>query len=143
MTDTPSTTVALKAFSKAAREETAFRQLNDEVFKQFAELQIRTGKAESALKTAAREEGQDIEDKFFTVKVTQRWSKSYQPEKAIEVATPKERKIIESECIVTSIDRSKFEQLVKDDKISKQVAQAAFREEPLTASVTIKAKEIE
>lgn len=86
---------------------------------------------------AARENKEDMRNGNVEVKVAQVWKKWYDPTILRREATPKEWEEIEK-CLETEVDKIRFENLIKEDRVRKELKQNAFREEESTPRVSIK-----
>ena len=133
---------ALNNYTDVQRSLDKFIDHHKKVFDEFTTLQRLVQDTEQQLKSVAAAEG-EIENDIVQVKVARHYRKWYDVETLTKLSKPKEWTIITNEAAVINIDRSKFELLVKEQKIRAELMQKSFREEALTPRITITKKNYE
>jgi predicted RNA-binding Zn-ribbon protein involved in translation (DUF1610 family) len=126
----------LGAYEDAQAALAMFRDANATMLVTLEQLQTAVVKAEGELKELARLVG-SCESEHFTITVTNKLKKWYDAD-VILSKFPAVREL--PGVVVQTIDKAKIELLAKGGMIPQEIADAAFRAEPMTPAVSIKRK---
>ena len=130
--------LALKSYTRKERELATFEQENEKVLSTYWGLQVIRDKAEANLKDIAKAVKEGAENKYFRVVYSPKWKKWYDLEAVYSAATPDQKKLIDEKCLIQTIDKKKFDELIKSEDLPRELKQKAFREEEMASSVSIK-----
>lgn len=132
----------LELYTKASVAIVEFKKKNAKVFEQYDSLLVEASKSESALKQYVRDEVKgNISNEFVKVTYAPAFSKYYDPQIVLEMATPKLRKeLMAGGAIVIEqkVDTEKFTKLVESGIVPVEIKQKAFKEKELSPRVIIK-----
>ena len=128
--DTP-----LELYTKVGLKLYEFRKKNSAVLGECDALLNELGSASAALKSFVREEGKNISNDFVRVTYSPVHRHWYDPDVLL---ASKVKKAVVKECLVTEVNKAKFEELVEAGEIPNEVKVDAYREEEQTPKVFIK-----
>lgn len=135
--------VALKVYTKRIQAENEFTDKHFKIFLTLTELKVAKEKAEKELKIVTRAAKEGAENKQYTVVYIPKWKKWYDLDAVYNAATPTQRKLIDENCLVQTLDKVKFEEMIKSEDLPRELKQKGFREEEMTAAVSIKTRKEE
>lgn len=130
----------LQKYSDKLLEIELFKTNNSKIFDKLEELDSELSKLEGELKIEAKENG-DMENDIVKVTVVERWNKSYNYDRFLDLAKPEEQEALKkAKGIDIKIKKDVFDELIKQHLITEESKQMCFMEELSSTAVIIKSK---
>ena len=128
----------LESYTQKGLELRQFREKNKKVLSAFDSLLVEANAAETDLKNYAREQKQNLKNQYVKVTFAPAFRKWYDVDFLLKKASPKLVKVLEKECVEKVIDKKRFEELVDEGVVPKELKVEAYRERELLSRVIIK-----
>lgn len=134
---------ASQVFDDAKYALEDFIDKNSDVISQYLSLQEDVDLAESQLKEVIKETRENAYTRFGVYRYVPVWKKYIDYAEALNSASPEEKKKIQEITTITAnVDMKKFDDMVKNLEIRRDVWVKAYKEEPMKGRVNfIKTKE--
>lgn len=134
---------ALTKYTKVSEDVKLFTQKHKAVFFEYEDLVNKKNDVEMLLKTVAREEKIEIQNKSFKVVVSRKFRSWYDFDDMKTILNETQASMVYSMCIKetrieTPEGKAALKRLVSDGMIPNEAKQQSFREKELAAAVSIK-----